>query len=64
MILAKLKEELSAQRIWQDLTESGATVGYDSVRRFVQRLGRKRSLPFRRMECGPGEEAQVDFGSG
>jgi transposase len=44
--------------------ESGATVGYDSVRRFVQRLGRTRSLPFRRMECGPGEEAQVDFGTG
>jgi hypothetical protein len=21
-------------------------------------------LPFRRLECGPGEEAQVDFGSG
>ena len=64
VILAKMEEDLSAQRIWQDLTESGASVGYDSVRRFVQRLGRKRSLPFRRMECGPGEEAQVDFGSG
>ena len=37
---------------------------YDSVRRFVQRMGRARSLPFRRMECGPGEEAQVDFGTG
>ena len=64
VILAKLEEELSVQRIWQDLSESGATVGYDSVRRFIQRLCRKRSLPFRRMECGPGEEAQVDFGSG
>ena len=64
IILAKVKEELSAKRIWQDLAESGATVGYDSVRRFVQRLGRTRSLPFRRMECGPGEEAQVDFGVG
>lgn len=64
IILAKVQEELSAKRIWQDLVESGATVGYDSVRRFVQKLGRTRSLPFRRMECGPGEEAQVDFGSG
>lgn len=64
IIVAKVQEELSAQRIWQDLVESGATVGYDSVRRFVQKLGRTRSLPFRRMECGPGEEAQVDFGSG
>jgi hypothetical protein len=64
IILAKMEEDLSAKRIWQDLTESGASVGYDSVRRFIQRLGRVRSLPFRRMECGPGEEAQVDFGSG
>ena len=64
IILAKVQEDLSAKRIWQDLGESGATVGYDSVRRFIQRLGRVRSLPFRRMECGPGEEAQVDFGSG
>jgi transposase len=64
VILAKVQEGLSAQRIWQDLAESGATVGYDSVRRFVRRLGRTRSLPFRRMECGPGEEAQVDFGTG
>jgi transposase len=63
-ILAKLQQDLSAQRIWQDLAAAGATVGYDSVRRFVRRLGRVRSLPFRRLECAPGEEAQVDFGSG
>jgi transposase len=64
IIQAKIEAELSAKRIWQDLIESGAKVGYDSVRRFVQKLGRTRSLPFRRMECGPGEEAQVDFGTG
>ena len=34
------------------------------MRRFVQRLGADAPLPFRRMECGPGEEAQVDFGTG
>jgi transposase len=64
LIRTKLGEDLSAKRIWQDLTESGAVVGYDSVRRFIQRLDRTRALPFRRMECGPGEEAQVDFGVG
>lgn len=64
IILAKVQEELSAKRIWQDLVESGVAVGYDSVRRFVRKAGRVRSLPFRRMECGPGEEAQVDFGTG
>jgi Integrase core domain len=34
------------------------------VRRFVRRLGRDRPLPFRRLECAPGDEVQVDFGSG
>lgn len=62
IIQAKVAQELSAQRIWQDLQTEGSQVGYDSVRRFVQRLGRTRTLPFRRMECGPGQEAQVDFG--
>ena len=56
---------LSAQRIYQDLVaDHGFTDSYYSVRRFVSRLGAKRELPFRRMECGPGEEAQVDFGTG
>jgi transposase len=62
LISAKVQAGLSAQRIHQDLGGDGS--GYDSVRRFVQRLGRSRPLPFRRMECGPGEEAQVDFGTG
>ena len=56
---------LSAQRIYQDLVaDHGFTGSYYSVRRFVSRRGANRDLPFRRMECGPGEEAQVDFGSG
>jgi transposase len=64
-ILEKLQQELSAQRIYQDLTvERGFTGSYDSVKRFVRQLGRSRPLPMRRMECGAGEEAQVDFGSG
>jgi transposase len=65
LILEKLQQELSAQRIYQDLsTEHGFTGSYDSVKRFARRLGRKRELPMRRMECAAGEEAQVDFGSG
>lgn len=65
LIQAKLDQQLSAQRIWQDLsTEHGFSGGYDSVKRFVRRLGARTPLPFRRMECAPGEEAQVDFGSG
>jgi transposase len=64
-ILAKLDQGLSAQRIFQDLADDHAYSGsYYSVRRFVQRLQQGSPLPFRRMECGPGEEAQVDFGLG
>lgn len=64
-ILEKLQQELSAQRIYQDLTiEHGFTGSYDSVKRFVRQLGHSRPLPMRRMECAAGEEAQVDFGSG
>jgi len=56
---------LSAQRIYQDLViECQFGGSYDSVRRFVRRLALRLELPFRRMECGPGEEAQVDFGQG
>jgi transposase len=65
VILAKLDRQLSAQRIWQDLVaEQGFGGSYDSVKRYVRRLVAKTPLPFRRMECAPGEEAQVDFGSG
>jgi transposase len=56
---------LSAQRIYQDLVaEHGFTGAYDAVKRFVRRLGQKVELPFRRMECAPGQELQVDFGQG
>jgi transposase len=65
VILSKCDLGLSAQRIYQDLTtEHGFTGSYYSVRRFVHRLEPTRDLPFRRLECGPGEEAQVDFGTG
>ena len=65
VIQAKLDQQLSAQRIWQDLVaDQGFTGKYDSVKRFVRRLIERRPLPFRRMEVPPGEEAQVDFGTG
>ena len=65
VIQAKLNQNLSAQRIWQDLkAETGAPVSYYSVRRYVRKLLATQPLPFRRMECGPGQEAQVDFGTG
>jgi transposase len=65
VIQAKLDRGLSAQRIHQDLIgEHGFTGSYYSVRRFVRHLEATQELPFRRLECAPGEEAQVDFGCG
>lgn len=65
LIVAKVELGLSAQRIYQDLVSThGFAASYHSVQRFVRRLGASRPLPFRRLECAPGEEAQVDFGSG
>jgi transposase len=65
LILAKLDEGLTAQRIWQDLvSDHHFTNKYHSVCRFVRGLGEASALPFRRMECAAGEEAQVDFGTG
>jgi IS30 family transposase len=60
-----LDRGLSAQRIFQDLrAETDFTGSYASVKRFVRSLCAATPLPFRRMECAPGEEAQVDFGAG
>jgi len=65
IILAKLEQGLTAKRIHQDLAaEHGFAHAYHSVRRFVQHLRGTRPLPFRRMECEPGTEAQIDFGTG
>lgn len=65
VIVGKLELGLSAQRIYQDLVTEYAFAGsYYSVRRFVGKLDEKQELPFRRMECAAGEEAQVDFGAG
>ncbi|HVX09565.1 MAG TPA: IS21 family transposase [Pirellulales bacterium] len=63
-IQAKHEVGLSARRIQQDLSDEGITVHYDALRRYLRRLGRSPALPFRRLECVAGEEAQVDFGTG
>jgi transposase len=61
----KFHRGLTAQRIYQDLVGDERFDGsYYSVRRFVGKLTVTTELPFRRMECEPGAEAQVDFGKG
>lgn len=65
LIEQKLAGGLSAQRIYQDLrAEAGFSGAYDAVKRFVRRVTQSHPRRFERMECAPGEEAQVDFGKG
>lgn len=65
LIIGKLDHGLAAQRIFQDLVDDHGFSGkYHSVRRFVSGLKESSPLPFRRMEVEPGEEAQIDFGTG
>jgi transposase len=65
VILQKLETGLTAQRIYQDLNgDHGYAGSYYSVRRLIRKLTATAPVPFRRMECEPGAEAQVDFGRG
>ena len=65
IIEPKLEAGLSAQRIWQDLSgEHGFRGSYESVKRFCRRERTRGTFPFRRLECEPGTEAQIDFGTG
>jgi len=51
--------------IYQDLVERfGFTHKYNSVKRFVRGLKKKDPRQYDRLEFFPGEEAQVDYGSG
>lgn len=64
-IMVWLKRGLSAQRIWQDLVvEYGFEGSYQSVKRYTRKQAEAHPELVQRMECPPGEEAQVDFGSG
>lgn len=65
VIGAKVELGLSAQRIYQDLVgEHGFAESYQSVKRFVRKLRESDPKRIWRMECEPGEEAQIDFGLG
>lgn len=56
----------NAMAIWQDLVDScGFTASYQSVQRFVHKLQISIAPEARVViETAPGEEAQVDYGSG
>ncbi len=56
----------NAMAIWQDLAlDSGFTSGYQSVRRFVRKLQGSQAPEARAVILtSPGEEGQVDYGTG
>jgi transposase len=56
----------NAMAIWQDLVDArGFTGGYQSVKRFVRKLlGSPSKQACAVIETAPGEEAQVDYGTG
>jgi transposase len=65
LIERKLEQGLSAQRIYQDLRTEGDFCGsYSAVKRYCRRLKKTDPPQIWRIECLPGEEAQVDFATG
>src|SRR5215469_289486 len=61
-----LRHGRNAMAIWQDLvSDHGFAGGYEAVKRFVRKLrGPQRSEVSGIIVTAPGEEAQVDYGSG
>jgi transposase len=61
-----LSKGRNAMAIWQDLVDTcGFAAGYQSVRRFVSRLHpHQPPEACAVIETAPGEEAQVDYGTG
>jgi len=61
----QLKLGRNAMAIYQDLVERfGFTHRYNSVKRFVRGLKKKDPEQYDRLEYLPGEESQVDYGTG
>jgi transposase len=65
-IVLELSRGRNAMAIWQDLVDRhGFTASYQSVQRFVRKLQISVSPEARAViETAPGEEGQVDYGSG
>jgi transposase len=66
LIEVGLSRGRNAMAIWQDLVDTCSfTAGYQSVRRFVRKLHPNPSPEARVViETAPGEELQVDYGTG
>lgn len=55
----------NGKSIWQELVDHhGFTGSYESLKRFVRKLRRTTPVPHPRITTEPGEEGQVDYGTG
>ena len=61
-----LSKGRNAKAIWQDLVDSsGFAGGYQSLKRFIRNLrGKSSPEACAVIETAPGEESQVDYGTG
>jgi transposase len=65
LIEQALSRDRNAMAIWQDLVSyHGFTAGYQTVKRFVRKIRGSEREPVGIILTAPGEEAQVDYGSG
>ena len=62
MVVKLRRENVEIAAIWERLKERGYPGSYYAVRRFVRHLEPAELDVTVRVECRPGEEAQVDFG--
>ena len=62
MVVQLRKEGVERMAIYRRLQERGYSGSYSAVRRFVNKLEHQQPEVMVRVECKPGEEAQVDFG--
>jgi transposase len=60
-----LSQGRNAKAIWQDLVDTGFPGAYQSVKRFIRKVrGKQSPEACAVIETAPGEELQVDYGSG
>ena len=65
LIEQELRKGRNAMAIWQDLVSyHGFPAGYQTVKRFVRKIRGSEREPVGIILTAPGEEAQVDYGSG
>ena len=65
LIATALDHGRNGKSIWQELVDRhGSTAHYESVKRFIRKLRPSTAIAHPRITTAPGEEGQVDYGTG